>query len=300
VTNPKLSRETDNGRYYEDPLDGQLVVSVTNTLNEWAIPALAPGAAKETAEYILDYLPKAVRASRNPADRDAFLKDAKGHYKTVWEKKANLGTRIHTRADARNLGRPVADDPETAPYVAQYEQFLDDFGVDLENDIEFSEVTVLRRTAPRYGGTADIMVHLRFPADLSPQDPRFQGRKASTRQPILTPSGLWMIDIKTSMTKPASAVYRDNVLQLAALRFADVALLPDETERPVPPFVGAAILNLRRDSYGFVPLPADEAAHAAFLAMVPIAHFSHALDLTPCKPVAAPYKTTAQQKRGAA
>src|SRR5581483_4394077 len=92
VTNPKLSRETDNGRYYEDPYDGFMAVSVTNALSEWSIPALAPGAAKETAEYIFDVLPKAGRSSRAPADREACLKQAKGHYKTVWERKGDLGT----------------------------------------------------------------------------------------------------------------------------------------------------------------------------------------------------------------
>lgn len=300
MTNPKLSRDTDNGRYYEDPLDLAMVPSVTNVLNEWNIPALAPGAAKETAEFILDHLPAAVRASLNPAAREAFLKVAKAHHKTVWERKADLGTRIHAIADARNVGKPIPHDEEAAPYVAQYERFLADFGVDMDTDIEFSEVTVFRRTAPRYAGTADLGIHLRFPDETSPQDPRFRGRKKSTQGDIPTPSGLWMVDLKSSMTKAASTVYRDHVLQLAALRYAEVAVLGDDnnTEVPVPKYVGAAILNLRSNSYGFVPLPADEVAHQAFLEMVGLARFAHALDLTPHKPIAAP--RVAYLKKGAA
>lgn len=299
MTNPKLAHDTDNGRYYKDPLDGFMAISVTNALNDLSIPALAPGAAKETAEYILSLLPKAVRASLNPAAKEAFIKEAKAHYKTVWEKKADLGTRVHAIADAHNLGRPVPHDPEAAPYVAQYLKWMDDYGIDIERDIEFSEMTVMRRTAPRYGGTADIGVNITFPADFSPQDPRFRGRLKATRGDIETPSGRWLIDIKTSMTKPASAVYRDHVFQLAALRFADVGLLPDDSEVPVPEYVGAAILNLRTSSYGFVPLPADEAAHRAFLGLIKIARHCHDhLDLTPCKPVAAPYP--AAKKKGAA
>lgn len=297
MTSPKFSRDTDNGRYYEDPSDGVMVPSITNVLDEWHIPALAPGAAKETAEYIVDHLPKAVRECMTPEGRDAFLKEAKAHHRSVWERKRDLGTRVHVMAEARGLGKPVPDDPEAAPYVAQYERFLDDFGIDIENDIEFTEVTVLRRTFPRYGGTADLGVHIRFPSEMSPQDPRYRGRKKSTQGPIPTPSGLWFIDFKSSETKPPSAIYRDHLLQLAALRHAEVALLPDDTEMPVPQFVGTAILNLRTNSYGFVPLPAGEEAHAAFLALVQVARFAHSIDLSPYKPIAAP---AARSKKGAA
>jgi hypothetical protein len=299
MTSPKFARDTDNGRYYEDPHDGELVPSVTNVLDEWNIPALAPGAAKETAEYIVDHLPKAVRAALKPDTREGFLKEAKAHYKAVWERKADLGTRVHALAEAHILGKPMPDDPEAAPYVAQYERFLDDYGVDIHKDIEFTEVTVLRRTEPRYGGTADLGVHLRFPAPMSPQHPRWRGRKKATSGDIPTPSGLWFVDFKTSMTKPASAVYRDNLLQLAALRYAEVALLPDDSEVKVPEFVGAAILNLRTNSYGFVPLPADEAAHRAFLALVEVARFSHQIYLTPYKPIAAPGAATSKTKGAA-
>jgi hypothetical protein len=295
LTSPKLAQDTDNGRYYRDPYDGAMVPSVTNVLNEWSIPALAPGAAKETAAYVVDRLPKAVRASRRRDTREEFLKEAQAHYKTVWEKKADLGTRVHAIADAHNLGKPVPHDEQAAPYVAQYEQFLADFGVNLAADVECSETTVFRRGEPRYAGTADLWVHLHFPAATSEQDPRWRGRLERTRRPVPTPSGLWKVDIKTSMTKPASAVYRDHLLQLAALRYADVAVMPDDSEIKIPQFVGAAILNLRADSYGFVPLPADERMHAAFLHLVEVALVAHQIDLAPCKPVVAPHT-----KKGAA
>jgi hypothetical protein len=94
-------------------------------------------------------------------------------------------------------------------------------------------------------------------------------------------------------------VYRDHLLQLSALRFAEVALLPDDSEADLPEFVGAAILNLRRNAYGFVPLPADETAHEAFLGLVGVARFAHAIDLKPYKPVAAPTAATTS-KKGAA
>jgi hypothetical protein len=265
VADPRHSRDTPNGRYYEDPASGDLLISVTNALNALSKPALAPAAAKVTAEYCMANLPAAVKASRNPAATDAFLKAAKSEHRNVWESRAGIGTRVHIQAEAHALGKPVEEDEDAAPFVDQYRRWLDDAGVDLVEDVDAVEVTVLHRTA-RYAGTADLWVHLREP---------FHG----------LPTGLWLVDLKTSLTKPPSSVYRDHVLQLAGLRYAEVALAPDDSEHEVPEFVGAAILNLRTDRYGFVPMPADEAAHAAFRSLVDASYYLHGLDLKPCKPV---------------
>lgn len=280
MADPKHSRDTDNGRYYEDPATGELLISVTNTLNVLSIPALAPAAAKVTAEYCMDNLPAAVRASRTTDGREAFLKQAKAEHKNVWESRAGIGTRVHKQAEAHALGTPVEPDEEAEPFIGQYRQFLADAGVDLVEDVDAVEVTVLHRTA-RYAGTADLWVHLRR---------EFHG----------APAGLWLVDLKTSLTKPPSAFYRDMVLQLAGLRFAELALAPDDSEHPVPEFKGAAILNLRADRYGFIPAPADEAAHAAFCRLVDASYYLHALDLKPYKPVNPWRKTRAPRSRKAA
>lgn len=271
MTSPKHAHDTDNGRYYCDPVDGVMVPSVTNVLSEWAKPALAPAAAKVTAEYIVEHLPAAVRASRKPETREAFLRAAKAEHKTVWEYRRDLGTLVHAHAEAHVLGQPLPEDEAVEPFIDSYRQFLADFGVDIARDVESAEITVFGRNEPllRYGGTADLWLNLRH-------------------MPRGVPRGRWLVDIKTSLTKPPSTVYRDHVLQLAALRFAEAGLLPDDTEVDVPAFVGAAILNLRTSSYGFVPLPADEAAFLAFQSMVGVAQFAHALDLKPFKPVKAP------------
>lgn len=286
IPGPKHARATDNGRYYEVPSTGDMYVSVTNAINEWNIAALAPAAAKETANYIVDNLPDAVRAARRTDTRDEFLRQAKAQYRMMWERRRDLGSLVHHMAEARILGKPVPDHDEARPFIAQYERFLADFGVDIDRDVESAEITVLHH-GHRYGGTADLWLQLRFPADRTDPDPRFQGRTPTAQS---TPSGLWLIDIKTSLTKPPTALYRDMILQLAALRYAQTALLPDDTETPVPRFVGAAILNLRTDDYGFIPLGdvANEQAHAAFRALVPLAYFAHQLDLKPYKPIKAP------------
>jgi hypothetical protein len=266
MADPRHSRDTANGRYYEDPANpGELYISVTNALNTLSKPALAPAAAKVTAEYCMANLPAAVRASRRPADTEAFLKAAKAEHRNVWENRAGIGTRVHIQAEAHALGRPAEPDEDAAPFIDQYRRFLADAGVDLAEDVEAVEVTVLHRTA-RYAGTADVWLWLR--------------REFCGMAP-----GLWLIDIKTSLTKPPSAFYRDHVLQLAGLRYAEVALGPDDSEHEVPEFQGAAILNLRVDRYGVIPAPADRAAHAAFCRLVDASYYLHGLDLKACKPV---------------
>lgn len=292
---PKYARETDHGRYYQDPLDDALVPSCTNVLDEWSKPALPPAAAKITADYIIEHLPAAVRASLRPEVLKEFLRVAKSQYKRLWDERRDLGALIHRHVEAHVLGAPIAPDERVDPFLASYRAWLADFGVDLAADVQSAEITVLGRREPRYGATADLWVYLDFPDEWSAPDPRFKGRNPA---PVHTPSGLWLVDIKTSVTKPASARYREQALQLAALRFADAALLPDDTEIPVPEFVGAAILNLRRTTsgYGFIPLPADADAFAAFQALVNVARYAHGLSLTPYKPAAAPAHAQAERK----
>lgn len=298
---PQHAVHTDNGRYYADPR-GDLLISVTNTLEQHAIDALAPAAAKLTAEWLMDNLPDAIRAAADPDDLEKFVKKAKAQYRQAWEKKADLGSRVHHQAEAINLGAVAVPDDEAEPFVQSYRRFLADFGIDIQRDIVAAECTVLNRTIG-YGGTSDIWAHLRFPAPTSPLIPKYKPR-AVPPDPLPTPSGLWLIDIKTSLTKPASAIYDDCLLQLAALRHAEVALAcppecrygaadghDDDHEFQVPEFAGTAILNLRVDTYGFVPVPADRAAFHAFCGLLPLARYVHGLELRGCKPIQPPTTT---------
>ncbi len=299
---PQHAVHTDNGRYYSDPATGDLLISVTNTLEQHAIDALAPAAAKLTAEWLMDNLPDAIRAAADPDDLEKFVKVAKAQYRQSWEKKAELGSRVHHQAEAINLGALAVPDDEAEPFVESYRQFLVDFDIDIRRDIVAAECTVLNREVG-YGGTSDIWVNLRFPAPTSPLIPKFKPR-AVAPDPLPTPSGLWLIDIKTSLTKPASAIYDDYLMQLSALKHATVALVcppecrygeaeghDDSHEFKVPEFVGTGILNLRTNGYGFVPLPADAAAFDAFCGLLPLARYIHQLELRGCKPIQPPITT---------
>ncbi|MFD0478063.1 hypothetical protein ACFQ0B_65250 [Nonomuraea thailandensis] len=111
----------------------------------------------------MDNLPAANRAAADPDDMEAFIKLAKAQYRVQWDKKADLGSRVHAIGEAINLGKAYIPDEEAEPFVESYRQFLADFGVDLRRDIMTAECTVLNRTIP-YGGTSDIWARLRFPA----------------------------------------------------------------------------------------------------------------------------------------
>ncbi len=200
---PPHSVPTNKGRYYCDPATQKMLVSCTNAIDQHAIDALAPAAAKVTAEWLMDNLPAAMRAAADPDDMQEFIKEAKGQYKIQWEKRADLGSRVHRIAEAINLDAPYVHDDEAAPFVDSYRTFLRDFGVDIRRDIVAAECTVLNRTLG-YGCTSDIWVTMRFDEPTSPIVPRFKPRSVPA-DPIPTPSGLYLVDIKTSLTKPASA-----------------------------------------------------------------------------------------------
>ncbi|MGI5281710.1 hypothetical protein ACQEVF_59215 [Nonomuraea polychroma] len=303
---PSHAVPTSAGRYYCDPATGQLLPSVTNCIDQHMIEALAPAAARDTAIWLMDNLPAANRAAADPDDMEDFIKLAKGQYRVQWDKKADLGSRVHAIAEAINLGAPYVPDEEAEPFVNSYRQFLADFGLDIRRDIKAAECTVLNRTLG-YGGTSDIWARLRFDSPTSPIIPKYKPR-AVPADPIPTPSGLWLIDMKTSLTKPASAVYDDYVMQLAALRHSEVALVcppscrygetdghDSSHEFEVPEFVGTAILNLRETTYGFVPLPAERDAFEAFCGLLPLARYVHGLELRGCKPIQPPSKTTTRK-----
>lgn len=268
MTTPKHANDDgENGRYYTDPADGTLLISVTNALQQLAKPALAPAAATETVKYMMANLDAAAEAMADPFERAQFEKAARAAYRDLWDTKAHLGTRVHHLAESHVLDRPAAPDPEAEPFVDQYKRFLAEAGIDILRDVEAAEVTVLNRTLG-YAGTADLWVHLRQPPE-----------------PWGIQPGLWLIDAKTSLTKLPSVVYAEFPLQLSALRYAEVALDALDGEHPVPEFAGTAVLNLRADRYGFVPLPGDQAAFEAFTHITATARYIHALDLKPFKPV---------------
>ncbi len=301
MTAPLHSREVKGrGRYYGPcsetcPLGsdtGELYISVTNAQSVINKPALPPAAARDTAQAAWDRLPQMVATSRQPevgvpvdgnpktCDRRSPVSTRcggcrfcltmaiKAQYKEQWETKAELGTRIHARAHAHVLRQPVIHDPEVEPFFNQYLEFLDRWHIDLDRDVVAAETTVFDRKH-RYAGTGDVWLQI----------PGFgrEGRR-----------GLVLVDIKTSLTKPANTVYADQELQLAGLRYAPTAVLVDDTEIKVPTFAAVALLNLRQGSHALIPLPAGKDAHRAFLGAVTLQEHFHGQDTKAWQPLDAP------------
>lgn len=273
MTQPKHAQNTDNGRYYRDPATGQQLPSITNVIDT-AInkPMLVKWAAKVTAEHAVAYLPRWVKMART--DRDGLVKELKAQVPYVKETAADLGSRIHARVEAEVLGEPHESDDEVEPYARQAIDWFESWGVDFATDIEAAEATVLNRDLG-YAGTGDLWVWLGYGPNRA----------------------LWLVDYKTSATRPATSVYPEYALQLAALRNAPTLLLPDDTETPAPKVGGAAVLNLRQRKHAFIPLPADQDAFGAFTAALAVTRYLHALDLKPA-PLDPP--TTIPNRKGAA
>jgi hypothetical protein len=214
-------------------------------------------------------------ARRAITDRVELTKQIKQIHVEARDQASDLGTRIHKAAEQRLLGAPFAVDREVGPYLAQLEAFLGFWGVDIDKHVEAAEITCLHRRLG-YAGTADLMVWL----------PTGEGRALE----------LWLIDFKTSATRSAKAVYPENTQQLAALRYCETVLLPDDTEQPMPEIQKTGVLNLRAKSHALVEMPAGRDAHKAFRGALVNALWHHAAPssypalLAPDQPVPARWR----------
>ncbi|GGP55558.1 hypothetical protein [Streptomyces abikoensis] len=254
MTSPRHARDTERGRYYSDPAGGPDLVSVTNVLGTGvAKPALVPWAVKLTAEHCVDNRLDVAR--RAVKDRDALLKEIKGVHRGARDRASDLGTRVHDRAEKMALRAPFEADVQVDPYARQLALFWERWSVDLDRHIVAAEITFVHRRLG-YAGTGDCMLWL-------PTGPRRRRE-------------LWLIDYKTSATRPASSVYPEHALQLAALRYAEAVLLPDDTDGAVPRIERTGVLNLRQRSHALVPMPAGRAAHRAFRGALETTRWLHA------------------------
>ena len=303
MTTPKHSREVKGkGRYYgscgadhcplaDIPDPG--LISVTNAQGVIAKPALVPAAAKATAQAAWDRLPLMVATSRQPIDgpcakarvadrcgrcRFCITAAIKAEHRNEWERAADLGSAVHAHAHAHVLGQPMPYDEDVAPFIRQHIAFLQAWRIDPDRHVEAAELTVVSRRHG-YAGTGDLWLHLPLAYDEATGRTTFTswGRRK-----------LWLIDGKSSLRKPVDTVYADQPLQLAGLRFAEEAVLPDESVVKVPRFEGAAILNWRVDAHALIPQPAGRGVHKAFLGAVELQRLFHAQQIKAWERIDAP------------
>ena len=252
MTDPKWAHDTDRGRYYTDPDGGPDLISITNALGSIAKPALVPWAAGLTADAVIaDPITTARRARTEPT---ALRRELVAVSREYTDQARDLGTRVHLRAVSLVLNTPYPYDPEVEPYAVQLAAWFRLWRVDFENDVEAVETTVMHRKRG-YAGTGDLWLWL--------PTGRYRRRQ------------LWLIDYKTSAKKPASTVYDDQPLQLAALRHAPEWLLPDDSSEPAPRVHRTALLNLRPRSRRFIEVPSGRAQFRAFLGALETSRYLH-------------------------
>ncbi|MEU3124375.1 hypothetical protein ABZ696_29435 [Streptomyces albidoflavus] len=243
MTDPKNAVATERGRYYRDPAGGPDLISVTNAAGSSVHkPALVPWGAGLVADRVIANPIEVARRARTEPTR--LRRELVALPNSNRERAADLGSRVHHRAHAIVIGAPYPADPEVEPYAVQLAKWFRLWRVDFERDVEAVETTVLNRRHG-YAGTGDLWLWL-------PTGPG--GRRE-----------LWLIDYKTSVKKPATTVYAEQPYQLAAYRWAEVALLADDSEEPAPRPRRTAVLNLRPRSHRLIELPSDRAVFRAFL-----------------------------------
>lgn len=279
------------GRWYRRcsetcPLGDEIYISVTNATSIVSKPALIPAAARDTATAAWIHLPLMVATSRQPPEgipvdggktcdkrspvstrcggcRFCVNMAIKAYHRDLWESKADLGSRIHTHAYCHVIGQPIEADEEVEPFIGSYLAFYKEFGLDIRRDVVAAETTVIDRKVG-VAGTGDVWI-------------RFNKRQLAT-------PGINLIDLKTSVDKPVTACYDDQVLQLAGLRYSPTTVLVDDTEMSTPKFAGAYLLNLRRDDFALIPTPADRDAHKAFVHAVGLQRFMKDTDASTWHP----------------
>lgn len=253
MTDPKFAKATGSGRYYTDPAGGPDLISVTNCLSSIHKPALVPWGAGLVADHIISApIETAHRARTEPS---VLRKQLVGLPNANAERARDLGSRVHHRAHAMVIGAPYPADEEVDPYAIQLARFFRLWRVDVDRDVEAVETTVLNRRRG-YAGTGDVWLWLPT------------GRHGRWQ--------LWLIDYKTSAKKPATTVYDEQPLQLAALRHAPVVLLPDDSDHPAPRVHRTALLNLRPKSHRLIEVPSGRGEFRAFLGALETSRYLHA------------------------
>jgi hypothetical protein len=243
-------KRVDRGRshWYVDEETGQRVPGVTSITDAGVPkPALINWAGSSTAEYAIDHWDEL--AELEPTVRLKTLERAR--YLAV-DKAKNKGTLVHKIAERLVHGDRVAIPEGLEGHVESYVRFLDEYDV---------QPILVERTvhSAQYGycGTLDLIADL-----IDPDDPEPDLEKRQ-RWP-------WLIDIKTGR----SGIFGDVALQLAAYRYADVWIDPDEpAEHEMPAVEYCGGLHIRADGYDLIPVEAGELQHRQFLYVWQVGQF---------------------------
>lgn len=245
---PIPKRQT-NG-YYADHDTGDRLRSVTTILNG-GVPkeSLIFWAAGICVDAAIEALPQLVVASRSAQRLNELRVWLKRAHTQAKDERADIGSAVHKIIEAHILGEPIPqallDDPEMAPYLANFLRFVEEWGV----VFTASEMVVANHTSG-YAGTLDYTI-----AD----GPIAEALRAAG---FTAPVGMDLMgDTKTGGTwdRLTSAghvhgVYPEAGLQMSAYRKGEVCWLRDGQRVPMPETAPVGIvLHLRPEGYRIYP-----------------------------------------------
>lgn len=244
------------GGYYRDAITGERLRSVTTILSQGvpkeALIFWAGNLVAQTAMENLEYLLEA--AEGTDAERTEAYNWLRRAHTRKKEDRADVGSAVHNLIESEILGEPVPaqllEDPEMAPYVAQFRAFVRDFKV----VFEASEMVVANYTH----GVAGTLDHM-------------------FRSPYICGGDLLMGDTKTGGEIDVRGVYAEAGLQMAAYRHAEFGWLRDGSRIPMPATRGGVVLHLRPEGYRVVPVQCDDAMFEVFLHAKRVAEFTSQL-----------------------
>lgn len=179
-------------------------------------------------------------AVRNLPLLETMVRDGGPEAATKWlstipdyqrETAADLGTLVHSLAEALNRKQEIEVTPETEPFVTSYIRWRA-----LYKPVVLNAEFMVYSETHRYGGTADLAATIN--------------------------GEVWLIDIKTGKN-----TYSETALQLAALFNADFAGRPDDSRKyRIPPATRFGVLHVRPDGCELVPYDVTADEFEAFLA----------------------------------
>lgn len=255
---PALERR-QHGRNHSYRLNGEKLPGVTTIIGDGLPkPALLGWAAKTIAEYVadrldqdgehvtadqlMDDLAEIARSKSKPwpakLSRTKVAEILKGVHYQDRDQAGNRGTEVHRLAELLTHGEEVEVPEPLTGHVDAYLAFLDEWQ---PTDV-LTEV-VVGSAKHRYCGTLDMIATL----------------------PGL---GRCLVDLKTNRSGPFGEV----ALQLAAYRYAEVALIDGESV-PMPPVDWTGVLWLRADGYDLYPFDAGPEQFRSFLYVQQVGQF---------------------------
>lgn len=250
------------GRNHAYTIDGEKVPGVTTIIGGGLPkPALVAWGPKVVAEYVADRLDEAdghVVADKLVEDlqglarkksktwpdslsRTSVAEILKGVHWEDRDTAANRGTQVHDLAEKLARGEEVDVPEELTGHVDACLQFFEDW-----HPTDALLEVVVGSAKHRYCGTLDIIATL------------CDGKR-------------WLLDYKTNRSGP----FAETALQLAAYRYAEVALIDGDTV-PMPEVDRCGVVWLRADGYDLYPFEAGPQQFRQFLYVQQVAEFQKA------------------------